>query len=743
MAKDVNLPEGFVLDAEPISIDLPEGFVLDAQPVPANPMGDATPAQVIRNAAMGRIDRGQAEAYLSSVGLDPAAIDRFGQKNMSATRQVQGASQQYVNGALSGFGDEIAAGMAAATAAAASPDITVSDAYPAALEDLRQNKDAYQIQNPAVSTGLNIAGILTQLAGARNVAPGLQKGIVDVSAKGAIPSALTSGGIGALSGSLYGFGEGEGGVRARASEAGDMGLLGGLGGAAGAAIFRAAAPLTEKARRLFGKSTNVAPTSVVSQQPMAPTEFRVTRKPANVTAQLQDSTQGLSKNLIDTTGVIPLTKGQASQNQKLQSLENMARAGNLDEASQAAIYKADYAQQDAIKNTLKGLVGGEVSDDALNEATKILRSGYKDIRGQVNKAYENADVIRNVFVDKKPISEAFAPRIKDIAYKSGFDLSNMTKETQDLIKQVDAIKEPKVTALNLEKMEFWRRKMTNRAEQMKGDPEGVMLNKVVGAYDDFMSKLPAEALKSGDESALKAISDARSLRKRQGVLFERDKVISQIVKDDSLTNEQLANLALTGSAAGQNVGPSAGRYIRAMKRAAGDNASELTANLGRGIFARIINKSMTNQLRAGTDVQMISPNKLLKELDGLSRNNSFKSEVFDQKQIELIDRLRGDLRKIVSEQPGSKNYSNTAYALINMLRNMPFGISGLSNVANVVAKPVAEKGARDALMKDLAPVIGEVQSELVGKSKAYGAYVGGAVTGGSKSSSQVKEDQND
>jgi hypothetical protein len=742
MAKDVNLPEGFVLDAEPTSIDLPEGFVLDTEPVPANPMGDATPAQVIRNAAMGRIDRGQAEAYLSSVGLDPAAIDRFGQKNMSATRQVQGAFQQYVNGALSGFGDEIAAGMTAAIAAAASPDITVSDAYPVALEDLRQNKDAYQIQHPAVSTGLNIAGIATQLGAMRNVAPGIQKGIADVSAKGAIPSMLTSGGIGALSGSLYGFGEGEGGVRARAAEAGDVGLLGGLGGAAGAAVFRAAGPLTEKARRLFGKpAASAAPTAIA--QPLASTEMRVTRKPANVVAQLQDSTQGLSKDLVDTTGMIPLTKGQATQNQKLQSLENMARAGALDDASQAAIYKADYAQQDAIKKSLGALAGGEASEEALGNAAGLLKGGYRGIKAQVAKAYDNADVIRNVFVDKKPIAEAFSPRIKDIAYKSGFDMTNMSKETQDLIKQVDAIKDPKISALNLEKMEFWRRKLTNRAEQMKGDPEGVMLNKVVGAYDDFMSKLPAEALKSGDESALKAIADARSLRKRQGVLFEREKVISQIVKDDSLTNEQLANLVLTGSSAGQNIGPSAGRYVRAMKRAAGDNATELTDNLRKGVFARMLNKSMTNQLRAGTDVQMISPNKLLKELDGLSRNTSFKSEIFDPAQIEAIDQLRGSLRKIVSEQPGSKNYSNTAYAIINMLRSMPFGISGLSNAASVVLKPIAEKGARDTLIKDLAPGIGEVQSELVGKSKAYGAYIGGALAGGSKSSAQAKEDQND
>ncbi|CAN0443681.1 unnamed protein product, partial [Phaeothamnion confervicola] len=194
-----------------------------------------------------------------------------------------------------------------------------------------------------------------------------------------------------------------------------------------------------------------------------------------------------------------------------------------------------------------------------------------------------------------------------------------------------------------------------------------MLNKVREAYDDMMSKLPEGALKSGDEAALKAITDARSLRKRQGVLFERNKTVANIVKNDELTSEELANLVLTGSSRGQTINAGTGQSIRAMKRAAGDRAEELVGDLRKGTFARIMNRSMVNTQRAGTDVQMISPPKLLKELDGLMANKSFMNEIFDEGGRNTILALRNDLRKVASEQPGSKNYSNTAYTIIKHL----------------------------------------------------------------------------
>lgn len=703
-----------------------------APKVPANPMGaDSTVAQVIRNAAMGRIDRGQASAYLQSVGMDPKVIDEFGSQHLGAGDTLMGMGEQYIGGALAGFGDEAAAGMAAIPASVATQftdtPLSVGQSYDAGLEGLRQNKDQFQQQAPIAAGVLNLGGAVSTALAGRGVAPGMQKGITDFAAKGFLPSLATSSGVGALSGGVYGFGEGEGSGKARAAQAADMGLLGGVFGVAGNMAGRAVGSLTERAMKAYAPKA--------AEQIAAP----------KVGETISRSPNPLKVDATITPGaMIPLTKGQATQNPQLQALENMARSGGLDETSQAAMLKSDYAQQDAIRKVAEKAAGGALNEDGLAQAGNVLKQGYKGIKVQVSKAYENADALRTVFVDKKPLAEAFAPRIRDITYKSGFDITDMTPATQKLISQVEDIKDPKVTAVNLEKMAFWRRKLGNQIETSKDafgkmTPEGAMLSKVAGEYDNFMAKLPEGALKAGDEDVLKTFQNANQMRRKQGVLFERNKVVSNIVKNDELTNEELANMVLTGSPKGQNVNSGAGRDIRAMKRAAGDSSGELLDGIRRGTFARILKNSTEPTQMAGTNIEMISPAKLVKHLDNILGNKSFMGEVFDEGQRKTIQSLRNDVAKIRSTQPGARNYSNTAYTLMNYLGKLPLGLSSIKGVAELALKPVAQKSARDTLHKDLASTIGEVQSELVGKSKLYGAGIAGGVGGKKHASAQENE----
>jgi hypothetical protein len=692
---------------------------------PANPIGpDATPAQVIRNAAMGRIDRAVAEKYLKSVAIDPSAIDNFG-KDASGTDVAMGLAQKPAQGLTFGFSDE-------ALGSILPPNV---------LEHMRRQADEAAIKHPLTSAGLEIGGNVVGAIAAAQALPTVAGAVTNATAAGVIPSAATTAGLGALSGALYGAGSGEGGVQTRLENAADMGLLGGLLGPVGSAAGRTIGPLTERALKLFGKGAK--PAAAAADKVAAKAENAISRSPAPA------ATAPVATPAVDTSvvngAVIPLTKGQATQSPKLLSLENMARSGAIDDAAQDSILKSDYKQQDAIQNAVKQAAGGEVSEDALTEAGKGLKQTYKDTKAKVGAAYDNASVIRNVFVNKEPLAQTFVPAVKDIMYKQGFDAENVTPETKKLLNQVTdgSLNQKGITALNLERMEFWRRKVSNRAEQLRGDPEGVMLSRVVSAYDNMMGKLPAEALKAGDETALSAINNARYLRRQQGTLFERDKVVSNIVKNDDLTNEELANMVFTGSARGQNLNSSMGRTVRAMKRAAGDQADDLVANLRMGTFGRIIKNSTINTQRAGTDVSMISPAKLLKQLDGLAANKSFFSEVFDGDQQKVVHGLRADLRKIASEQPGARNYSNTAYTLINALRRLPFGLSGLSGAAAIGLKPLAEKGARHELNKSLASVIGEVQSQLVGKSKVYGAISAGGLGGkgaASAGSNEMKDE---
>ena len=574
----------------------------------------------------------------------------------------------------------------------------------------RERLSRTQERHPYLSTGAEISGsLLTPAGGIKLLGRGgqaISKGIGKY-ASGSKASAIGAGaGLGATSGALYGSGISEEGERLGGAISG--GVLGGVGGGAGTAIIQKApilaGSLRERALRLMGKDK--APPSV---QPL----------------QVKTPKQAIEQQ---TGEILPLTRGQSVQSQEAQALEGMARAGALDDVAKAKIGEVDFAQQEAIKQAL-----GDADEQALETVGKTLKSSYKGLKSQVGKAYDDAETIRKVVVDKKPIVAGLVPKINDIMYKKGFDASNLTAETSKLLKQATggSLKDVKVSGINLEKMEFWRRKLTNRANSLRGDPEGVMIKNVVKEYDRFMGKLPAEALKSGDETALKAIDNARSLRRRQGVLFERDKIVKNIVKNDELTNEELANIVLSGSGRSGAVNTGSGRTVKAMKRAVGDKAPELASNLKKGVMGRVLEKSMINTMREGTDIQMVSPNKLLKELDTLTKNKSFIKEVFDADSLKTVNALRNDLRKITSQQSGTANYSNTAYTLLNALKRLPFGLSSIGGVAELAIKPVGDKMARDKLMKSLSGNLNDAKKELIGTRKLYtGAVAGERTIGG-------------
>lgn len=408
--------------------------------------------------------------------------------------------------------------------------------------------------------------------------------------------------------------------------------------------------------------------------------------------------------------VLPMTRGQKTQDPRLQSLENKARAGVIDEKAREMINKRDADQQSALRAALGDAAGhgGIGGDDNLQNAGRILQQEYKTSKAGVSKAYDDANIIKNVFVKKEPLVNGFVPQVKNILYKSGFDAQSLSPKSQKIIGEVTdgPLSKQKLTAVNLEKMEFWRRRLSNAIEENKDalgklSPEGNALSQIQRGYDSFMAKLPAEALKSGDEQAIRTINNARALRRRQGILFERDKAVEQIVKNDNLTNEELANIVLSGQSRAEKINSSSGRVVRAMKRAAGERGEELADNLRKGTIARMMERAQVTRQVQGQDVNVISPNKMLTEIDNLLKNKTFVREVFKDNEREIMVKLRNDLQKIASEQEFTRNYSNTAYALVDFLRRLPFGLSAVSGAIKIAAEPLGARGARRDLQESL------------------------------------------
>ena len=665
------------------------------------------------------------EEIFAAQGEKPSLESIFAAPQAQPESQISTAVRQAAQGATFGLADEAASGLQAGYDTI-TKGVPFGQAYEANLIANRA-QDAAEVQaNPLTAVGSNVVGAVPTLLVGGAATPKLVQSLTNFASRGLFNAITTSAGTGAVSGALYGFGSGEGGLQNRIDSAIQAGKLGSLAGAFGAAAARPVASLLARAQRLVGRKVAQTAPSAAQTAPQAAAQAPVaagtiSRAPT-IKAQTAPAPEIVQGN------IVPLTVGQRTQDPVKQSLENMARGGAMGDEAQRLMAQADYTQQDAIRGAVGKLVG-DPNEDALIEAGGLLRKGFKDIKGQVSQAYDNAAVIRNVFVDKKPIAEAFMPRINDIMKKQGFDATNITGESKKLFDELQTIKDPKITALNLEKMEFWRRKASNRAEQLRGDPEGVMMKRVVSAYDDFMGKLPTEALKGGDETALKAINEARSLRRQQGVLFERNKVVERIVKNEELTNEQLANLVLTGNQGSQNLNAGVGSAVRAMKFAAGDNAEQLMDGLRKGAMARVLQRSQTTMLKGNSEQQMLSPAKLAKELDGLLSNRSFMNQVFDESSRNTLFALRNDVRKVASEQVGARNYSNTAYTVLRALKGLPLGLSSVGGIAEIGLKPIAEKSARDALNRSLAPVLQEVQNELMGSARIYGAAAGGAAAG--------------
>ena len=639
--------------------------------------------------------------------LEEAPIQEF------SAETLRGAPLTAAQGLTFGLADEAQAALAAPFISLGKTVMgeatSIPDAYQAGLEIARQQEQATRDYSPSLATGLEVAGAMTgAVAGTpANVA----KGIVKYASKGIPQSLAATAGTGAATGGIYGFGIGEGGFEQRAREAVDTGLFGAVAGPVGAGFARAVAPLAKPFKSMSERMTQTMQKKYGKQLATQANQPLSTLKDGSAVA---------------------LTKGQASQNPAAQSLEVMAQRGALGDDAQSMALAAQAEQQRQLRGVGEALGAEEFGEEALGEAAGQLRGAYSSIKNKVNKAYDDARIIQNVYVNKTPVSETLAPQVNAMLREMGADLSDFSDSGLDVVKQITSapeFKDPKINGLNLEKMEFWRRRATNRANDAfkRGDnTEGRALKEIVNSYDDFMANLPEHALLSGDEAALEAINKARGLRAEQGRLFERNKVVEDIVKNKDLTNEELANLLLTGSKRSEKINTSSGELLKKMKNAVNDE-EQFVNNLKKGVVSRVFDKSEGATL---VDGQLkLEPNKLYKELSTLTRNKTFMDELFTEQEKNVMTALQEDLRKIRSVQPGADNYSNTAYALIRFFNNLPAGGLGLGSASKFIVEGAAEKGAKKELKENLAPVMGELFDELKGLPSYYGSVGGGIAVG--------------
>ncbi len=554
--------------------------------------------------------------------------------------------------------------------------------------ELRQEHNEARTDNPYMYGGGQVTGAV-----AGSIAPA--KGLASVAklAKYARAKPITAAaGAGATSGGLYGFNSGEEGAGERFQEAGYNAGVGAAMGPVGAYI---------------------------GQKALSPLVNKLTTRAPSVTAPEQ--LPSIANNKYGEA--LPLTQGQATGDLSRQSMEIAARKGAYGDKAYNAITQNDAIQQGAIRSNFDALgAGGE--NDLVNTGNAI-RNAYKGQKAKVSRAYDNADIINDVYVNKQPIQDIFVPKFKETLGQFNLDERDLSEQGKRLFKDMQSLKGDNITAVNLARMEKWRGRASNvvaNNNAIKGNAtEGAAFKKVIDDYDRFMAKLPEDALKSGDEEALQAITAARGQRRKQGVLFERDKVVKKIVQSQDITDEELANMVLTGSGRSESVNSSSGRIIKNLKRAAGDNAPQVQEGIKRGVLGRVLSKGTSTVTEGDTAIRTLDPAKLRNELDKLLKNTSFMKEVFTSEEILQIGKVHRDLTRIASEKPGANNYSNTAYAFMRLVNFVPTGRALVGDAA----KNLGDRMATKDIKRGLSPVLNTLIDETTATKRFFGATVAG------------------
>ena len=678
-------------------------------------------------------------------GATPQEVEAFAAQSIGSNIEPpkaeaapvqQTAGQTASISAVSGlpFGKDIAAGIGAAIYGR-DTGTSFTQRYDAAKRFFDQQSRQAMTQNPALAIPATIGGALL-------TAPLMPAKFIQMGQGGTIAGrALGGAAQGMTSGAIYGAGEGLGSERV--TNAIESGIFGGAIGAAAAPIAAGVSSTYQAAKNWLAK--NVTNPQALSNDVVVRFAALLEQNPQ--AAQSDDTMAQLARNLQSTTvddtlqpgGVLSLTKGQATQKPELQSLEQQALRMGLGEENAALMQAVRQKQSDEARAVIKNIAATEITPETKfiksGEAATQVREAHKIAKAATSQAYEdvarlnNGNPVKIANAYGKGIADRFDEIVNGADNQTGFDLLGRgMEEGKRLYSQFKDMASRE--AMDFQAMEQWRGRVSQAISTSQVKPERAFLGRMIDTYDRAMERLPTSAILSGDIKGLNAMEKARGLRKAQGVLFERNKAIKEILDNNELTNEELANVFL--SASSNKYGARTARMVQSALRAVGDKKPELQQRFKAGYMAKILNRSLMDEVGAD-GVQRISFDKLGTNLKEYIYENPtlFRTIHSDLAERDAIIKFYKDVQLIKSMQPGTVNYSNTAMSLMNALQKVSPMISG-ANIAGAgigsVLKSIAQDAASVDLRQSLAPVMKQAIQELNAQPFIYGAaYGSGAV----------------
>jgi hypothetical protein len=647
-----------------------------------------------------------AELQRRGIGIEPESP----QLMESETALPQTIAEQYGQSLL-GLGDEITDPIVAGIGSLAT-DVPYETFLKATRERTQQRLATQQEKHPVASALSQIAGGV-MLAGSTGGA--LKQLAPSVAAKGASFAQanpyITSSGLGALSGALYGAGTGEGDLSERGSSAFRGGVAGALAGPVGTFIgrniiehvARRGASALEQLSKYFDDAAEQGSRSVVKQG-MAQ---------ANNALQVADDfAPDLARNKGD---LFSKTGGQRSQNPALQRLENDARAGTLTTMSEKSIRALDSRQNQEYRAYIDKLAGGKLDDGQdinglVEKVGGVISQKADALKQQVNSAYDVARASGGVKIGTDDIRQGLWKQIADNRREGAFDLSQMPK-AKAVIKRLASYsggKQGNITAVKLGELENWRKMASNAAFDARGTSEGKFLGDMIRQYDGFMERTAESAVDAGDSAAINAFKDAVSKRREFGQLFEKNKLVSQIVGGEKSVDDTVRALMGSGSIKGK---AEMANNLDAILKASGDQADAVRSDLQQAFMNRVFGKADIGYEAGSDTVKRLSPAKLKTEFENLFVHQSdFARKLFGENAVKSAQQAIKELDLISSTHSNTRNASGSGEwlgrflnaPLVNRIPGTGIVNTALEQQKKLVGGSQVERGLKDVL-DEIAP----------------------------------------
>lgn len=641
-------------------------------------------------------------------------------------------ARSFIGGALDtatfGFSDEMAAGLTAAGKG------FPHGAYEQALQQNRATQD--QLKQSGWYTGGQVAGGLIPAAAAPKAIKG---GLQYAASKGLLPTMAASGGLGAVSGGLYGFGSGEESGGKRLENVPSSAAWGAGGGAVGSAVSAGVGSLAQRAAKLFKKTP--AP---VMQQTQA-------GLPISGTATIPDI-----KDLTQTGKATTLLKGAATQDVELMRAEELARQGVLGKDLEASIRGADDAFKQSVKTTVQSLAGKgteETSDDTLTKAIGLVKNRFdaqKKLQNKLMTARNDAIAKTKVYADYT--KETLGGALREIKNSPDFKVSLMRGENlpvkQDIVLLEKLMNNKNVKDINMSYLAAWRSGLNT---YKKGTQQQVLASKLSNVYDDWLDNHLKNAIKEGDEDLAQKIFSANSRYKEFKTKYGTDSysgqknVIERIMREDDMTPRAMVNTVFGKSMDGKDYTE---QYVKRMIETMPKGAQR--QRVIDGFRAGLYQKAFEQSYDPASD--SIKFGKLKDNLIKMKSNPAFRKYLSAPEYDQTTDALIQDLSKY-QRATGDKtivNTSGTAPAFARMvegiggiplIRSIPMVRGVTESIGEIVRKgsqatdkKMAEKSAAE-FYKSITPIIDD--------NIKFNFRTQGAVSGGQTAASKNVDNRNE